>query len=78
MSVTSSGVNLVLTWIAPDNRGSPITAYEVRLLDKNDNTFKTVGICDYSSLITLTCSFTMSTARLSLGYDIGSEFYAIA
>ena len=66
--ISSSGTNLVLTWTAPDNRGSTITGYEVRLLDKNDNTFKDLpSICDYS--LGLTCTFSMDTAQTLLGYE---------
>jgi len=61
VTITSSTTNLVLTWTAPDNRGSTLLGYEVRLLDKNDNTFKDLpSICDYSS--GLTCTLSMDTA----------------
>jgi hypothetical protein len=77
--ISTSSNNLVITWAAPDTRGSVITAFEVRVLNMNSNVFEAnIGICDYTALATTTCSISMSSLIANLGYQTGSGLYAIA
>lgn len=67
--ITTSTSNLVITWAAPNNRGSAITNYEVRVLNMINNVFESnVGLCDYTNVAVMTCTIPMTTLINNLGY----------
>lgn len=63
-----SSTNAVITWAAPSNQGSAITAYEVQLYHSlsyfTDSTYCPSGV-------SLTCSIPMSNLVSTYGYSIG-------
>jgi hypothetical protein len=59
--------NVVVSWMAPNANGSPITRYEVQLQASNGNFMTIKSICDGGSadaLSTLSCTFPMSQVIL--------------
>jgi hypothetical protein len=48
-SIDSSTGDLVISWVAPDDRGSPITAYQIEIRDKAGSSWAEDASCDGSS-----------------------------
>ena len=74
-TLTLSNTYVVITWVAPNNRGSAITKYRVTFLDKADNTYKEVesfcGLSESSHTTGTTCAVPMAGFGTILGYSKG-------
>ena len=71
-----------ITWAAPSENGSPISAYEVKILSSTPDTyFESLGECDGSDSAVMTnlfCDVAMSTlAAAPFGLSRGDAIVAI-
>lgn len=76
-----SGSNVLISWDLPDNRGSPITAYVVKIRESDDVSFTTaVEDCDGSNLAVVSarsCFVQIATLKLApFNIAWGSEVFA--
>lgn len=72
VTVTESGTNVVLTWTAPDDHSSTITAYDIQFL-KSDGTYGSgTGTCDGTDATLLTCSMAMNDVETLTGLAVDS------
>ena len=79
VTISNSSNNLLITWSAPNARGSAITHYEVKVLNMINNVFEAnIGICDFTNIAQTYCSISMSALINNLGYQTGDGLYAIA
>jgi len=73
-TVTVSGINVRVSWTAPNSNGSPITAYKIRLLESDGDYSEVLASCDGSNALIISqifCDIPMSTLRaapFSLSY----------
>jgi hypothetical protein len=73
---------VIITWVAPDNGGSPITGYTVSIRQNDDATF-TIDLanCDMSASTAVTCSIPVATLRaapytIEWGSSVHAKLYA--
>jgi hypothetical protein len=67
---------LVIAWLAPEDHGSPILAYEIEVRDQVGSGWHTVAEClgtDATILAARTCSIAMPTLTVApLSYTLGT------
>ena len=70
--------NVVITWVSPDNGGSPITGYTITIRQSDSITFSTdLTNCDMSISITTSCTIPITTLRtIPFSLEWGSSVYA--
>lgn len=71
--------SVIITWTAPDNGGSPITGYTVKVIQSDSVTYSTeLNNCDRSSSTSTTCTIPVQILRESpFSLPWGSSVYAI-
>lgn len=72
----------MVNWDRPDNRGSPITAYIIKIRESDDVTFTTATQdcdgTDASIVLNRQCSFAIATLRAApFSIEWGSNIYAV-
>jgi hypothetical protein len=60
---TWSPDDVIITWVAPDNGGSPITGYTVSILQSDASYSVDLTNCDMSSSTAVTCTIPVTALR---------------
>ena len=69
--------NVVISWTAPDNGGSPITGYTVMIRQSDANTFAVSTFCDISTSTETTCTVPVIALKAPpFSLDWGTDVHA--